>query len=127
MSHNQLLKNRIVERLKEAFKHDVEVETDIDSNILKHSIVTLFTGIPEVGPNAVDRDSNVTIFDIMAELKKSLGDEWFRDINEKFAAYIMKYCEDASTGRIGQPEKLFNDVMSELKSKSKPETRDFLR
>ena len=126
MPNNTLLKNKIVEEMEADFTEDRENETDIDKNILNHSIVEVLTSIPEVTETMVDHQHLTTIFDMFAELKRILGDEWYRNAYDMLSEYIMDYCENCSTGIIGQTEKLFGDVMGAIIAKTKPETIQYL-
>lgn len=122
MRSNQLLRDKIVEDMNKQFTYDRENETDIDKNILKHSLVKALTNIPAVTEDGVDSDQMTTILDMMYDIRKIKGDEWYRSAYENLFGYIMEYCKKASTGIIGQVEKLFDDIRNELIDKSRPET-----
>ena len=61
---------------------------------------------------------------MIAELKSSYDEEWYRTAMEDLKKYIMDYCERActSTGVYGQDQKLYRDMMRSLSACSKAET-----
>lgn len=124
LAFNPLMKEKVIDAVTAEQENDLQNETDIEKNILSHSIIRMFSGIKVASEADPDGAKPWSVFDLIAELKSSYDEEWYRTAMEDLKKYIMDYCERActSTGVYGQDQKLYRDMMRSLSACSKAET-----
>lgn len=122
--YNPLIKRELVDMIKELVEEDERNVSNIEEDIFDHKMIKGFGQIRDIlGEIAGDDVDTITVLDLMAELKSSVGENEFDRMIRFFRRYIWSYCKRMSD-RAEQCEKLYVDVMNRLLEASQEGTRN---